>query len=651
MKQITKSLVLLSLLSITVVANASASAQEPSLVPGENLVVEGIPNIPASLVQELSVYKRARAADILGWHPVKREMLIVTSFAGTPQIHLVKFPGGARTQLTFFDDRPTSGVSYQPTNGNYFIFRKDTDGNRNFQIYRYDFSSGAVTLLTDGKSRNSAAVWSNAGNQIAYASSRRNGRDADLYVVDPLNPQNTRMLAQLQGGVWNALDWSPDDRQILVRETISINESYLWLFDVTGGKQTLITPKGEAEKTYYGDARFRKDGKGAYVITDRGSEFKRLAFLNFANRQYEFLTSHIKWDVTEFKPSPDGRMLALVTNEEGMTVLHLLNAYTRKEKPLALPPGAVIGIYWRANSRELGYSSDSARFPADAYSLDVATGKVERWTFSETGLNTANFAEPELIRWKSFDGRMISGFLYRPPARFTGKRPVMIWIHGGPEDQFQPYFLGPQNYYLNELGVALLFPNIRGSSGFGKSFLKLDNGLLREDAYKDIGALLDWIKTSSDLDSERVMVSGFSYGGNVALVTATQYADRIRGAIDVVGPSNLVTFLERTAGYRQDLRRAEYGDERDAATRSLLERVAPLNNAERIKKPLFVIQGENDPAVPFSQSEEMVAAVKKNGIPVWYLKAKDEGHGFTKKSNRDYQMYATVQFVKEYLLK
>jgi dipeptidyl aminopeptidase/acylaminoacyl peptidase len=624
-----------------------------TIAPGENLVVEEIPQIPAALASEVGRYTKGRAAELLSWHPVKREILIATFFGETAQVHHVKFPGAARTQLTFFDDRPTTGVSWQPIAGSYFIFMKDTGGDQNYQIYRYDIVSSQITLLTDGKSRNSAGIWSNRGDRIIYSSTRRTGKDTDLYVMDPLNPQSNRMLAELQGAGWSAMDWSPDDKKILVREAISVNECYLWLFDVATGEKKLITPKDSTEKAFYSSGRFRNDGTGIYVVTDYNSEFRRLAFLDLATRQYKILTDHFNWDVKEFEPSPDGRLLAIITNEDGMTVLHLLETVTGKEK-LANKnlSGVVTGIQWRKNSHELGFNLDSARSAADAFSMDVRTGKVERWTFSETGgLDTSRFVEPELIRWKSFDDRMISGFLYRPPRPFTGPRPVIIDIHGGPADQFQPYFLGQQNYYLNELGVALIFPNIRGSAGYGKSFLKLDDGLKREDAYKDIGTLLDWIKTRPDLDAGRVMVTGFSYGGNVALVTATRYADRVRCVVDNVGPSNLVTFLENTAGYRQDQRRVEYGDERDPSVRAFLERISPLNHASKITKPLFIVQGQNDPAVPPSESQQMIDAVRKNGVPVWYLMAKDEGHGFFKKANRDYEFYATIQFIKEYLLK
>ncbi|MBA3711911.1 MAG: S9 family peptidase, partial [Pyrinomonadaceae bacterium] len=304
------------------------------------------------------------------------------------------------------------------------------------------------------------------------------------------------------------------------------------------------------------------------------------------------------------------------------------------------------------NNRDLGFTLVSARSTADVYSLDVTSGKVERWTTSETGgLNTENYPEPELVRWKTFDDKMISGLMYMPPAKFTGKRPVIIDIHGGPEGQALPSFLGRNNYLLNEMGIATIFPNVRGSSGYGKTFLKLDNGFLREDTYKDIGALLDWIKTRPDLDADRIMVTGGSYGGHMVFAIATLYSDRLRAALPVVGISNLVTFLERTEAYRRDLRRVEYGDERDPKMREFLEKIAPLNNAAKIKIPMFIVQGGNDPRVPLNEAEQMVAKIKSNGTPVWYLMAKDEGHGFAKKKNQDFQFYATVMFVQEYLLK
>ncbi len=630
----------------------SVFTQDSAIVPSDNLVADGIPAVPASLAEAAGRYTEFRRAAFLSWHPVRREMLIRTRFAETAQIHRVQAPGGDRAQLTFFADA-VRGASYPPRGGGWFVFAKDSEGNEFYQYYRYDLATGAGTLLTDGKSRNSNAVWSNQGDRLAYSSTRRNGKDQDLYVLKPADPKSDRLLAQMEGSGWRALDWSPNDRTLLLLEFVSINESYLWLFHTATGEKTLLTPKGGAEPVAYGGGRFSKDGKGLYVTTDRDSEFPRLAYIELATMRHVYLADSIRWGVEEFDLSRDGRRLAFVTNEDGVGVLHVMDTATGRERPVPkFPVGIISGLQWHANGADLGFTVESVRSPADAYSFNIATGQLERWTSSETGgLQTDNFPEPELVRWKSFDGRTISGFLYRPPARFAGKRPVAVSIHGGPESQARPHFLARNNYWLNELGVALLYPNVRGSAGYGKTFLKLDNGRLREDAYKDIGALLDWIKARPELDADRVMVFGTSYGGHMALAAGTRYGDRIRCLLDIVGISNLVTFLQNTESYRQDLRRAEYGDERDPEMRAFLERIAPVNNADKLKTPLFVVQGKNDPRVPLSEAEQMVATARKNNASVWYLMAKDEGHGFAKKKNADFLFYATVLFMQEYLLK
>ncbi len=627
-------------------------AQNSILVPADNLVTDGITPIPASLVEDVRRYTEFRAAGLSSWHPTRREMLISTRFGDTNQIHLVKFPGGDRRQITFFPER-AGGASYQPTTGDYFIFNRDVGGNEFFQFYRFDLKDGAVTLLTDGKSRNTGGAWSHAGDRLIYSSTRRNGRDADQYIINPADPKTDRMLLQLDSGGWGVGDWSPDDKKVLLLEFVSANESYLWIVDVATGEKTLFTPKGGATKIAYGGTAFSRDGRGIYATTDKDSEFQRLAYIDLQTKQHTYLTGHIKWDVDNFALSEDGHTIAFVTNEDGIGRLHLLDTKTRKEKPMPnLPVGIISGLQWHKNSHDLGFTMNSARSPADVYSLDVRTGKIERWTESETGgLNTSEFSEAELVRWKSFDERMISGFLYMPPALFNGPRPVIINIHGGPEGQARPSFLGRANYFLNELGVAFIYPNVRGSSGYGKTFLQLDNGFLREDSYKDIGALLDWIKTQPRLDASHVLVTGGSYGGHMAFAVATRYDDRIRATLPIVGISNLVSFLERTESYRRDLRRVEYGDERDPRMREFMLRTAPLNNAKNITKPIFIVAGGNDPRVPLNEAEQMVKTVRQNGGPVWYLMAKDEGHGFVKKKNQDFQFYATVMFLREYLLK
>ena len=645
----------LSLFAIAAAAQNAPSGPPPApehVQPNSALIVEGIPSIPTAIAQQADRYTQVRSAAFLDWHPTKHEMLISTRFGDVPQVHRVTTPGGARTQLTFFPDRVTS-AHYEPTTGKYFIFSKDIGGGEWFQYYRYDVDSGDITLLTDGKSRNLGAVFANHSGQFVYTSTRRDGQDTDLWLMDASDPKTDRMLLQLEGGGWRPADWSPDDQQILLVEEISANESHVWLVDVASGQKKMLTPKGQ-EEVAYGESRFSKDGKGFYATTDRDSEFQRLAYIDLAALQPKYLTSDIKWDVDTFDISPDGSTIAFVTNEDGASVVRLLDTASGRQKAgPKLPLGIVGGVKWHKNNRDVAFSLSSAKSPLDSYSFDAQTGKLDRWTTSETGgLNPATFVTPELIQWKTYDGRTLSGFLYKPPAgKFTGKRPVIINIHGGPEGQSRPGFSAQTNYYVNELGVAVLFPNVRGSTGYGKTFLKLDNGFLREGSYKDIGTLLDWIKQSPDLDSSSVMVTGGSYGGHMTWAVAMLYEDQLCCQLPIVGPTNLVTELEHTEPYRRDLRRVEYGDERDPKMREFLERIAPMNHSDKITKPTFVVAGQNDPRVPVSESKQMVDKLRGSGVPLWFLVAKDEGHGFSKRKNQDFQFYATIMFVKQYLLK
>lgn len=662
----------LAIACILLFADAAANGTEPTakaLAPGDNLIVDGIPPIPVELTDQVGRYTESRAAAFQDWHPTRPEMLITTRFGDTNQIHRVTQPGGARTQLTFFPDR-VDGATFEPTKGDYFIFSKGAGGNEFNQNYRYNIADGEITLLTDGKSKNSGPVWSNKGDRIVYTSTRRNGADTDIYIESPDDSKSDRMLAEVKGGGWDPADWSPDDKQLLVLEEISINESYLWSFDTQTGEKKLITPHPPegGEKVAYSAASFSKDGKGVFVTTDRESEFQRLAYIDLASGRHTYLVPDAKWDVDSWDLSQDGKQIAYALNENGASTLHLIEVVpgdgTVTARPLPDPTFdpplqavVITGLRWHRDPKLglLAFNVAGARSPSDVYTLSTAGGRstIFRWTTSETGgIPATRFVEPELVRWKSFDGREITGFLYMPdPARFPGPRPVIINIHGGPEAQYRPGYLGRNNYSINELGCAILFPNVRGSAGYGKTFLQLDNGLKREDSYKDISTLLDWIKTRSNLDNKRIMVTGGSYGGFMTLAVASNYADRIRCALDVVGPSNFVTFLNNTESYRRDLRRVEYGDERDPKMAEFLQRIAPLNNAQKITKPLFVVQGANDPRVPKTEAEQIVATLKKQTTPVWFLMAKDEGHGFAKKKNADFQFYSTVQFIREYLLK
>jgi len=627
---------------------ALAGAASGQTIP-DSIAAEGVPEVPRDLGRKLGRYQNIRVAQFQDWLAGRRELLILTRFADVPQVHKVAMPGGARSQLTFLNER-IGGARTRPGREEY-VYSGDEGGAENYQLYLFNLKSGEAERFTDGRARQIAPRWSPSGKWLAWSGNARDGKDMDLYVGDPSEPGSARRFKDV-AGEWTVADWSPDGRRVAAVESISINESYVHLVDVETGRAESLTPRRDGPPVAYGDVRWSRDGKSLFWTTDLDSEYRRLARFDLATGGSQVLTAGLAWDVDEFDVADDGRSVILVANEDGVSKLHVLDAEIGRERPAPAPPAGVIShLVFRPGSTEVGFTLSSARSPSDAYSCDLETGRVTRWTESETaGLDPGAFPEPELVHYPSFDGRQIPAFVYRPGPKFPGPRPVLIEIHGGPESQFRPGFLGRANFLLNELGIALVYPNVRGSAGYGKTYLTLDNGLRREDAVKDIGALLDWVGKQPGLDAARVAVAGGSYGGYMALATMTHYGDRLRAGIDVVGISNFVTFLRNTQDYRRDLRRAEYGDERDPPMRDHLTAISPLTSAAKIRNPLLVVQGKNDPRVPITEAEQVVAEVRKGGGPVWYVVGKNEGHGFARKRNQDYDQAVRALFLRQFLL-
>lgn len=641
---------ILTLLLLFIAAGILVAQQD--VVPvTDNLVTEGIPPLKSSYIAEVKNYTESRSASLIDWNPVKKEMLISTRFGNSNQLHYVKFPGGDRKQITFFDE-PISSATFNPVKGEYFLFLKDVGGNEFLQIYRFDLISNKVTLLTDGKrSQNGGIEWSNKGDLIAYGSTKRNGQDRDIYIMNPLDPASDHRVIENKGGGWGVVDWSPDDANLLVEEVISVNESRLYQFNAATGNKIRLLPEKDERSTYSGIC-YSKDGKGIYLITNKSGEFDQLAYYNLSNRKMILITDKIPWDVSYADMSKDGSLLVFTTNENGVSKLYLLSTASNKYTAMpGIPAGLISSLKWYNDSRSIGFTFSSYNTLSDVFEYNTITGELIRWTESELGgMDISALQEPQLVSWKSFDGRMISGYIYRASSRFTGKRPVIIIIHGGPEGQSFPSFQGRNNYFLNELGISMIYPNVRGSTGYGKTFVDLDNGMKREESVKDIGALIDWIGQQPDLDKYRIMVMGGSYGGYMTLAVSYLYSDKIQCSIDVVGISNFNTFMKNTEAYRRDLRRVEYGDERDPAMAAYFESTAPINHTDKIKKPLFIVQGGNDPRVPYTESIQMKEKIRQNGGTVWFLMARDEGHGFRKKNNVDFQFYSTIEFIKQFLL-
>ena len=622
------------------------------VVPNENLITENIAEIPKELSNEVKKYSESRSASLGDIHPLTNEIIINTRFGSTPQLHRVSKSMGARTQITFFDE-PVSATSYEPLKGEYLVYSKDIGGNEFGQLFKLDLKTLQSTLLTDGgKSQNGGITWRKDGKGFYYASTKRNGGDRDIYYMDPNNPKSEKLILQVKGGGWGIQDVSPDNKKLVLGEYISINESYIWLLDIETGKLTEVTDRN-SKGISQSEATFSNLSNEIWLVTDKDNEFQRLAAMNLNTKKTTYYTSDIPWNVESFNLSEDKKSIVFITNEGGLNKMYLMNTGTKAYKEIKnLPIGLISGARFTKDNQTIFFNQSTAQSASDVYQLNIKTAKIERWTESELGeMQPSDMSVPKFIEWKSFDDLKISGFYYPASPKFKGKRPVIIMIHGGPEGQSMASFLDSNNFYTSEMGVSLVYPNVRGSSGFGKTYLEKDNGFLREDSVKDIGALLDWIAKQPELDKDKIMIMGRSYGGYMTLATAFHYADRIKCSVDIVGISNFNTFLKNTEEYRRDLRRAEYGDERDSKMAAFFDKTAPLNNTDKIKKPMFIIQGTNDPRVPVTEAMQMRDKLKAQGNTVWYLEAKDEGHAFKKKANIDYVRLAIIRFMQEYLVK
>jgi dipeptidyl aminopeptidase/acylaminoacyl peptidase len=635
------------LLAASIFANCQLLAA--TRIERGNLTFDNIPEPSAILTEKLQGYLNARQAMPLGWSP-KGQLLIATRFGDVDQLHLVEQAGGARRQLTFLHE-PITEAAFSPDPArSAYVYLKDEGGNENAQLY-YQRIGEPAKLLTDGRSLNGAPVWSNSGREVAFFSTARDGHSYDIDIIDPESGALPRLAltADAGGAAWSVLDWSPDDSKLLVLKEVSVAECYLYVVDLNSGQKREVDPT--PAKIGIVAAKFSRDGQGVYLISDRDGEFARLRYIGFFNGEKSVISGHIPWDIEELAISRDGHYLAFVSNEAGAGKLNVLDLRTHQDlAPPRLQRSGIIGaLSFDAEGKRLAFGFAAANQPRDAYVLDIAENRLQPWTRSEAGpVDLSKFVLPALKEFPTFDRvdgkpRAIPVYVYEPAT--PGPHPVLITLHGGPESQFRPGFDPWIQYVVNELGFAVIAPNVRGSSGYGKSYTALDNGMLREDAVKDVGAMLVWIDLQSTFDAKHVVVAGGSYGGYLSLATLVNYGDRLRGGVDVSGIADFVSFLTNTAPYRQNQRRAEYGDERDAEMRSYLRRISPLTNADRITRPLLVVHGKNDPRVPLSEAEQIVYKLRAKGREVWYLLAADEGHGYRKKQNRDAFYETFAQFL------
>ena len=644
----------LGLLVAGVFAGCLTNAAVRAAVEGVSAV--NVPAVPAELEERVHAYLSAREARLLGWSP-QGALLISTRFGETEQLHLVGAAGGERRQLTFFRE-PVKAAAFSPDpQHGAFAFLRDTGGDENFQLFLERLDEPGVRRLSDGKSQNVAPVWSNTGRALAFSTTARDGKSLDIDLVEPHTGALPRLLVASDGAAWTPLDWSPDDSEILVLKEVSSRESHLYLVDVDSGKKREIdggTPAAKSARTgssaasatavataSISAARFARDGQGAYVITDRDAEFKQLWFVNFFTNQRSLVSGHHSGDVKRLALARDGHYLAFVVEDDGADRLELadLNSHQDLTPPHLPVPGIIEGLAFDPEGTRLAFDVASTSAPRDAYVLDVATNRVDAWTHSEAGAaDVAKFAPPRGLLVPSFDrdgahAREIPTTVYEPAA--PGTHPVVILLRGTLHAQFRPNF-DPEIQFLVAEGYAVIAPNLRGASGFGKSYAALAMGRAREDAIKDLGAVIVWVCAQTELDASRVVVAGSdSYGGYLALAALANYGDRLRGAIDAGGIVDFVSLVADAAGYRQDRLRQEFGDERDTEVRQYLRRIAPSTNAERLVKPLLIAHGRNAAAVPESQSEQLFDRLRARDPAPWYWVAAQEGAVIERHSDRE----------------
>jgi dipeptidyl aminopeptidase/acylaminoacyl peptidase len=638
---------LLSLSAAPLLA-AGVAWSAPAIVRG-NLILDGIPEqsaLTADQTTKLDAYLSAREARPLGF-TAKGQVLIATRFGEVDELHLVDQALGLRRQMTFIREPVLRGAFSPEPNRNAFFYTAESQNDGSPQLYYQRVGDPTARRLSDGKSIAGAALWSSSGREIAFSTIARDTGSCDIDIIDP----DSGALPRLAAGNDCAapLDWSADDRKLLLRRHVSAYEESLYVLDLGTGQKREVDPS--AAKGAIANAKFSRDGTGVYFISNRDGEHARLRYLNLFTADKNDISGRSDVDVEQFALSKDGHYLAYVTDEGGADKLNLVDLRAHQDLvPPRLPaPGVVDSLSFDPDSKRLLFSLAPANQPRDAYVLDVAGNRLEPWTASEAGpLDPTKFVVPRLTQFPTFDrldgkSRELPLYVYEPAS--PGVHPVLIVLHDGPDARFRPTFDPWIQYVVNELGFAVLAPNVRGSAGYGKSFGALARGEQREDAIKDVGALLVWLALDSHFDKTHVIVSGTGYGGYMALAALVNYGERLRGAVAMAPITDFIAFVSGTAPELRGAAREEYGDERDADGRLFLRRISPLVNAERITRPVLIAHGKNDRVVPIAQSDQLVNRLRARNQTVGYLKATDEGGSFARWQNREAYYRAFAEFL------
>ncbi|WP_299249057.1 alpha/beta fold hydrolase [uncultured Aquimarina sp.] len=612
----------------------------------DNIVSQGITDsIYSKEYIKVNKYRsQVNYPPFIGWSLDSKKML----FNGGKVIYSMK---KHTSEIREYKESNQNFSSYLSPNHKYFLYQEDENGNEDYQLFLYNISANSSKPISKKGDKTYDPFWSSNNNKIAYKSNKESSDRVDLYIQD-ISVNNKEILIfkdfSDDGQVY---DWSSSNNQILAVKVISENDKLLYLINDNSYEIEQVNPS--KTKIAYSNAKFIPNKNACLIVSDEFSEFLQLHYYDLIKKEFTNITADIQWDVESITIDKEGQKAAFTVNENGFSQLYILDILTLKYlKVNDFPEGIVRDLIINPKGTKVGFNFYSSTFRRKIYDYNIKKSTLNHYTRKgKPQVDSINFVEAESFTFKSIDIKTnkeynIPAFIYKSKKESS---PVFIDIHGGPEYQIRASFNGFYQYLVNELGITVIVPNIRGSNGYGKSYMKMDDGLNRENAIQDVGALLDWVKSQNNLDENRVAIHGESYGGYVVLSSLSKFPNRIKCGIDIVGISNWITYLNNTSDYRRDLRRVEFGDERNNETYQYLKKISPVNNANKINSPLLIFQGLNDPRVNYQGAEQMYESLNKQEKEVWYVLAKDEGHGFHKYANHLLQRNLTISFLKKHL--
>ena len=619
---------------------------------GHSLELTGFTEeVSTAVPWQFQQYQFRRSAHFLAWQPGTKGLL----YRDGKRIYSLDSPGGSPQLYHHFRRKTPAYVHIgQAAGANRIFFTRDHKGLEDYQVYSIAAGGRIAKRHSHARHRSTSPVTDPTGRLLVFKSNLDEPGRIDLFCREVGSRTPARKLLPGISDQGRLLDWSADSGRLLVTKARSVTQASLYLVDIQAQQAREIRDLPSVAFTL---AQFLPGSDDLLWVSNEGGDYQRLFLFDAATGLHRPITPALQEDIIALDVAPDGASVAFATLREGQSAVYwmVLDEQLPHEVP-ELPIGVVTALEYHPKGAQVAIGMRGRDWPAEVFSFRFPDNQLLRWTNAGSSrIGEVAFSKPRLFYYPTFDSlsgapRMIPAFQYRP-VRKKGPFPVVVNLHGGPESQALPVYSPWKQWLVNELGVVVIEPNFRGSAGYGTAFLQLDDGMQRTDVVQDIGALLDWIAVQPDLDARKVLVSGESYGGYLALASAIDYPDRLRAVICGFGVGDWVGFLSNTRPYRRGLRRAEFGDERQDSVRRFLQRISPLQHTDRIACPVLLLAGQNDPRVPLSNFRALVEALDRHGKDFKAVLGLGEGHGFVRKANVRAKLNIEIDFIREQLLR